>query len=56
MPAAKQNAFGLGSGGGQGQYAMIIPSHRVVIVRRGFDSGPGFRIEKFCADVLGAID
>ncbi len=24
--------------GGQGQYAMIIPSRRIVIVRRGFDS------------------
>jgi CubicO group peptidase (beta-lactamase class C family) len=42
--------------GGQGQYAMIIPSHKVVIVRRGFDAGPGFKIEKFCADVLAAID
>ena len=26
--------------GGQGQYAMIIPSHKAVIVRRGFDFGP----------------
>jgi CubicO group peptidase (beta-lactamase class C family) len=42
--------------GGQGQYAMIIPSHRVVIVRRGFDSGAGFGIAKFGADVLAAID
>jgi CubicO group peptidase (beta-lactamase class C family) len=42
--------------GGQGQYAMIIPSHRVVIVRRGFDAGNGFKIEKFCADVLAAIN
>ena len=42
--------------GGQGQYAMIIPSHKAVIVRRGFDSGAGFKIEKFCADVLAAID
>lgn len=103
MPAAKQNTFGLASGGGatprrqaasqaatravavcsdlwdggrfwlydgidglpagayspsggQGQHAMIIPSHRVVIVRRGFDPGAGFRIAKFCADVLAAID
>ena len=56
MPAAKQSTFGLGSDGGQGQYAMIVPSHRVVIVRRGFDSGPGFRIAKFCADALAAID
>jgi CubicO group peptidase (beta-lactamase class C family) len=42
--------------GGQGQYAMIIPSRKAVIVRRGFDAGAGFRIEKFCADVLAAID
>ena len=42
--------------GGQGQYAMIIPSHRVVIVRRGFDAGRGFRIAKFCTDILAAID
>jgi CubicO group peptidase (beta-lactamase class C family) len=42
--------------GGQGQYAMIVPSRKTVIVRRGFDAGPGFRIAKFCADVLSAID
>ena len=42
--------------GGQGQYAMIIPSHKAVIVRRGFDPGKGFNIAKFCADVLAAID
>jgi CubicO group peptidase (beta-lactamase class C family) len=42
--------------GGQGQWSMVIPSHKTVIVRRGFDAGKGFRIEKFCADVLAAID
>ena len=42
--------------GAQGQYAMIVPSHRAVIVRRGFDAGNGFQIAKFCADVLAAID
>ena len=42
--------------GGQGQYAMIVPSHKAVIVRRGFDSGSGFKIARFCADVLAAID
>jgi CubicO group peptidase (beta-lactamase class C family) len=44
--------------GGQGQYAMIIPSHKVVVVRRGYDfgPGPGFKLSKFCADVLAAID
>jgi CubicO group peptidase (beta-lactamase class C family) len=43
-------------GGGQGQYAMIIPSHNAVIVRRGFDAGSGFKIAKFSADVLSAIE
>jgi hypothetical protein len=38
------------------QYAMVIPLHKTVIVRRGFDAGAGFKIEKFCADVLTAID
>jgi CubicO group peptidase (beta-lactamase class C family) len=41
--------------GGQGQYAMIIPSQRVIVVRRGFDAGSGFRIAKFSADVLAAL-
>lgn len=42
--------------GGQGQYAMIIPRHKTVVVRRGFDFGPGFKIAKFSADVVAAID
>jgi CubicO group peptidase (beta-lactamase class C family) len=42
--------------GAQGQYAMIIPSHKTVVVRRGFDARDGFKIAKFCADVLAAID
>jgi len=42
-------------GGGQGQYAMIVPSQNAVIVRRGFDAGSGFRIAKFSADVLAAM-
>jgi CubicO group peptidase (beta-lactamase class C family) len=41
--------------GGQGQYSMIIPSHNVVVVRRGFDAGNGFKIAKFSADVVTAI-
>jgi CubicO group peptidase (beta-lactamase class C family) len=41
--------------GGQGQYAMVIPAHKTVVVRRGFDAGNGFRIAKFCADVLAAV-
>jgi CubicO group peptidase (beta-lactamase class C family) len=42
-------------GGGQGQYAMIIPSHNTVIVRRGFDARDGFKIARFSADVLEAM-
>ncbi len=42
--------------GGQGQYAMIIPAHKTVVVRRGFDFGPGFKIAKFSADVVAAVD
>jgi CubicO group peptidase (beta-lactamase class C family) len=41
--------------GGQGQYAMVIPSRKMVIVRRGFDSGAGFDIDRFSADVLKAV-
>jgi CubicO group peptidase (beta-lactamase class C family) len=42
--------------GAQGQYAMIMPAKKMVVVRRGFDAGAGFKIDKFCADVLAAIE
>jgi CubicO group peptidase (beta-lactamase class C family) len=41
--------------GGQGQYAMIVPAHKVVVVRRGFDAAAGFKIAKFSADVVAAV-
>ncbi len=41
--------------GGQGQYAMIIPSRNIVVVRRGIDEASGFQIAKFAADVLGVL-
>ncbi len=41
--------------GGQGQYAMIVPSRGVVVVRRGIDEASGFKIAKFAADVLGVL-
>lgn len=42
--------------GGQGHYAMTIPSKGVVVVRRGFDAGGTFRITRFSADVLKALE
>jgi CubicO group peptidase (beta-lactamase class C family) len=41
--------------GAAGQYSMIIPSKRVIVVRRGIDRGPGFTMTKFSADVLAAM-
>jgi len=41
--------------GGQGQYAMIIPSRNVVVVRRGIDEASGFQIARFASDVLEAL-
>ena len=41
--------------GNRGQYAVIVPSARVVVVRRGFDaSGVAFDVARFTADVLSA--
>jgi CubicO group peptidase (beta-lactamase class C family) len=46
-----------GAQGNRGQYIMVVPSKRLVIVRRGEDpAGGGFDIEKFSADVLKAIE
>ena len=42
-------------GGALGQYALIVPSKNVVIVRRGLDRGEGFKLAKFSADVLKAM-
>jgi len=40
--------------GNRGQYAVIVPSAKVVVVRRGFDAeGHGFEIARFAHDVLG---
>ncbi len=41
--------------GANGQFAMIVPSQNLVVVRRGLDAGPGFRIAKFSADVIAAM-
>lgn len=51
VPADTYAAFG-----NRGQYVVIVPSRRVVIVRRGEDgTGIRFDIAKFTADVLAAL-
>ncbi len=43
--------------GNRGQYVVIVPSQKVVIVRRGFDGEDArFAIDRFAADVLAALD
>ncbi|GAB1260595.1 serine hydrolase domain-containing protein [Aurantivibrio plasticivorans] len=43
-------------GGGQGQYAVIIPSRDTIVVRRGYDQPrAGFKITEFTADVLDVL-
>lgn len=50
LPADAYSAFGA-----MGQYAVIIPSADLVIIRRGFDEKSAFRIQKFAADIVNAI-
>lgn len=42
--------------GNRGQFVMVVPSHRLVIVRRGEDPGGRFDIARFAADVLAAVE
>jgi CubicO group peptidase (beta-lactamase class C family) len=42
--------------GANGQYAVIVPSKGVIVVRRGLDRGEGFNITQFSADVIGAME
>ena len=43
--------------GNRGQYVMIMPEQKIVIVRRGFDGEDArFAIDKFTADVLKALE
>jgi CubicO group peptidase (beta-lactamase class C family) len=43
------------AGGARGQYVMIVPTHDLVVVRRGFDLTPGFDIARFTRHVLEAL-
>lgn len=42
--------------GGQGHFAMVIPSRNIVIVRRGFDEADRFQLAKFSAAVLKELE
>jgi CubicO group peptidase (beta-lactamase class C family) len=44
--------------GNRGQYVFVVPSRRVIIVRRGFDGGSALRFDeaKFAREVLAALD
>ena len=46
--------------GNRGQYLMVIPSRRVVVVRRGFDAvgagGAQFEVARFTGDVLKGLE
>jgi CubicO group peptidase (beta-lactamase class C family) len=44
--------------GNRGQYVFIVPSKKVIIVRRGFDPANGgiFDIDRFGRDILAALD
>ncbi|WP_158637984.1 serine hydrolase domain-containing protein [Sphingomonas ginsenosidivorax] len=50
LPSDAFSAFGA-----MGQYAVIVPSRNLVVVRRGLDHDPPFRIQKFAADVMNAV-
>ncbi len=42
--------------GNRGQYAIVVPAHRLVIVRRGFDpAGGGFDPQAFARDIAAAL-
>lgn len=55
-PAQGLPAGSYAAQGNRGQYVMIVPSRKIVIVRRGEDPGPArFDIAKFSADILAAM-
>ncbi len=50
VPADSFAAFG-----NRGQYVVIVPSRKIVIVRRGEDPGAPFDVAKLTADILAAL-
>ncbi len=50
LPAGTYAAFGA-----RGQYAVMIPSLNLVIVRRGLDRGSEFKVQRFAADIARAV-
>ena len=55
-PAQGLPAGSYAAQGNRGQYIMVIPSERLVIVRRGEDPGGArFDIARFSADVIAAV-
>ncbi len=56
-PAQGLPAGTYGMNGNRGQYVFIVPSRKVVIVRRGFDSATArFDEQRFARDVLKALE
>jgi len=55
-PAQGLPAGSYAAQGNRGQYVMVIPARRLVVVRRGEDPGPArFDIARFAADVAAAM-
>jgi len=55
-PAQGLPAGSYAAQGNRGQYVMVVPSHRLVVVRRGEDGGDTrFDPARFTADVIAAI-
>lgn len=55
-PAQGLPAGSFAAQGNRGQYVMVLPAQRLVIVRRGEDPGPArFDVARFAADVAAAL-
>ena len=54
-PAQGLPAGSYAAQGNRGQYIMVVPSLKLVVVRRGEDPGGGFDIATFTADVIKAL-